>query len=87
MKLKLYCFALREPDQTLGKLFGRHGRIDVLDYPSFRREQVEVGSVGDFHPMKILPAFLPASDCRPECIRRTLGSGGGPGLRGKGCRR
>jgi hypothetical protein len=43
MKLKLYFSALRRPDQALGKLFRRHGRIEALDHLHFRREQVKVG--------------------------------------------
>ena len=59
MKLKLYFSALRRPNQALGKLFRRHGRMNVLDYFPFRREQEKIGGVSDLHPMEFLPALLP----------------------------
>jgi hypothetical protein len=67
MKLKLYFSALRRSDQELGKLFRRHGRIDVHDHLPFRREQVKIGGqvklgelvklggMSDFHPMEFQP--------------------------------
>jgi hypothetical protein len=85
MKLKLYFSALRRPDQTLGKLFRRHGRIEVLDHLPFRREQVRIGGMSDFHPMEFLPALLPECDHRTGRVRSGFRSGDDFGFGGGEC--
>ena len=66
MKLKLYISALSRPDQALGKLFRRDGRIDVLDHLRVSRKQVKVGGLGEFHLMESRSALLPESDHHTE---------------------
>lgn len=66
--LKLYFASFRKLGQAFGKLFRRHGRVDVLDHFAFGRKQIEVSGMGDLHAMKILLAFRPESDFRAPRI-------------------
>jgi hypothetical protein len=86
MKLKLYFsqpFAGRT--KRLASCSGDRGRIEVLDHLPFRREQVKIGGMSDFHPMEFLPALLPECDHRTGRVRSGFGSGDDFGFRGGEC--
>src|SRR5688572_11868030 len=86
MKLKLYFLALRTTDQAFGNLSRKHGRIDLPDHFPFRREQVRIGGMSDFHPMEILSANLPVTERRTGCVQSGFRSGDDSDLwRGECC--